>query len=159
MTENPPLAAACDVVGAEMRAVPEEDLREARRWAEGRRLEEMPSTHPEIVYRERLLVEAERREHPSLDIEIAGLRIGDGALVALPGEIFTAIGREIRAASPFAHTALVGLANGCYGYVPVAEAFAGGGYETWLVRSSRLAPATGGQMVLAGRRGLARLAS
>jgi hypothetical protein len=159
LMDDAPLAAASKAIRAEVRAVPEGDLRAAERWAEGRSLEEMPNTQEEIIFRERLLVEAERREHPSLEIEIAGLRIGEGALVALPGEIFAGIGREIRAASPFAHTALVELANGCCGYMPTAESFAGGGYETWLVRSSRLSPATGAQMVLAGRQVLARLAS
>jgi len=158
MMDDPTLASAHEVIRAAVRAVPQEDLRAAERWAEGRSLVEVPSTQPEIVFRESLLVEAERRQCPSYDLEIAGLRIGDGTLLALPGEIFSAIGAEIRAGSPFVHTALVELANGCYGYVPAAEAFAGGGYETWLCRSSRLAPATGAQIVRAGRRVLARLA-
>jgi hypothetical protein len=158
MSEDAALAAASEVIQAAVRAVPEADLRAAQSWAEGRSLAEAPDTAKEVALRELLFVEADRSERPVLDIEIAGLRIGDGALVALPGEIFTAIGREIRAGSPFRHTALVELANGCYGYVPTAEAFAGGGYETWLCRSSRLAPETAKQMVSAGRRVLERLA-
>ncbi|HUT75364.1 MAG TPA: hypothetical protein VM221_11105 [Armatimonadota bacterium] len=159
LIDDPPLAAASEVIRAQVRVVPEEDLYAAEEWAAGRSLNEIPQTQREIVFRELLLVEAERRGHPSYDLEIAGLRVGDGALLALPGEIFSAIGAEIRAGSPFAHTALVELANGCYGYVPTAEAFAGGGYETWLCRSSRLAPTTDAQMISAGRRVLAHLAS
>ena len=158
MSEDAALAAATEAIRAAVRAVPEADLRAAQSWAEGRSLAEAPDTAKEVALRELLLVEADRAEHPILEVEIAGLRIGDGALVALPGEIFTAIGREIRAGSPFRHTALVELANGCYGYVPTAEAFLGGGYETWLCRSSRLAPETAEQMAQAGRRVLERLA-
>jgi hypothetical protein len=158
LAEDVALAAASEVIQAAVRAVPEADLRAAQTWAEGRSLAEAPDTAKEVALRELLFVEADRAEHPILGIEIAGLRIGDGALVALPGEIFTAIGREIRAGSPFRHTALVELANGCFGYVPTAEAFAGGGYETWLCRSSRLAPETAEQMAQAGRRVLERLA-
>jgi hypothetical protein len=175
LVEEPALAADREVIRAQVRAVPEADLRAAQTWAQGaasipvRRLREVPQKVEEIKLRELLLVEAERRLHPVLDIEIAGLRVGDGALVALPGEIFAGIGRGIRAARlpavgrptgsrpPDRHTALAELANGCYGYVPTAEAFAGGGYETWLCRSSRLAPDTAGKMVEGGRRVLERL--
>jgi len=153
------IQAATSSIRAKVRAVPRDDLHTAALWARGRCLDQAPATAREVALRELLLVEAEREREPSLKLEVAGLRIGDGALLALPGEIFAAIGREIRTASPFAHTALVELANGCYGYVPTAPAFAGGGYETWLCRSSRLSPETGAKLVRAGQRVLARLSS
>lgn len=158
VADDPTLGTACEVITAAVRAAPGEDVRAAELWAEGRDLDQIPDTAREVALRELLLVEAERRQRPSLELEVAGLRVGDGVLLALPGEIFAAIGRDIRTSSPFAHTALVELANGCRGYVPTAEAFAGGGYETWLCRSSRLAPETAEQMVVAGRRVIARLA-
>ena len=153
-----PLRAATERITVPLRAVPPEALQEAQAWAQGRDLAEVPQTQREIIWRELLLVAEERQRQPALEIEIGGLAIGPGALVALPGEIFTAIGRQIRAASPFAHTALVELANGSYGYVPTAQAFAGGGYETWLCRSSRLAPTAAADLVAAGRRVLGQLA-
>jgi hypothetical protein len=152
------IAAARAVTRVAVRAVPPEDLHAAEVWAEGRSLSDIPNDAEQIKLRERLLVEQERRAQPMLDIEVGGLRIGNAAVVALPGEIFAAIGRDLRGDSPFAHTAVVELANGCYGYVPTAEAFAGGGYETWVCRSSRLAPDAGARLVEAGRRVLARLA-
>jgi len=152
------IAAVREVTRVAVRAVPPDDLRAAEHWAEGRSLNDIPNTADEVKLRELVLVEQERRAQPALDIEVGGSRIGDGALVALPGEIFAAIGRDIRAASPFAHTAVVELANGCYGYVPTAEAFTGGGYETWLCRSSRLAPDAAAKLVEAGKRVLVRLA-
>jgi neutral ceramidase len=159
VSDDAPIASARDVVQATVRAVPEKDLQAAQAWGVGRSIAEVPQTVDEIKLRELLIVEAERCERPVVEVEVGGLRIGDGALVGLPGEIFSAIGRDIRAGSPFAHTAIAELANGCYGYVPLAESFEGGGYETWLCRSSRLAPETAGQIVDAGRRVLGRLAA
>ncbi|MBN1642714.1 MAG: hypothetical protein JXA09_15875 [Anaerolineae bacterium] len=64
-----------------------------------------------------------------VDAEVQALRIGRLGLVSAPGEIFTEIGVEVKARSPFAETFFVSCANGSIGYVPVAEAYAEGGYE------------------------------
>ena len=61
--------------------------------------------------------------------EVQALRIGDGAIVGLPGEVFVEYQHQIRACSPFAPTIVLGYANGNTGYVPTAEAFPEGGYE------------------------------
>jgi len=57
------------------------------------------------------------------------IAIDDTAFISFPGELFTEIGLRIKRASPFARTYVVGLANGCVGYVPTREAIAQGGYE------------------------------
>lgn len=80
-------------------------------------------------------------------LEIQALRLGSVALVGIPNEVFTEIGQEIRSRSPFANTLIVELANGCEGYLPTARAFAEGGYETMLARSSKLVPEAGQQVV------------
>ncbi|HKG25490.1 MAG TPA: hypothetical protein VKB09_07560 [Thermomicrobiales bacterium] len=82
-----------------------------------------------------------------VETEIQVLRIGDLALVALPGEIFVELGLAIKARSPFPLTAVVGLANDYVGYVPTRAAFDQGGYETWAARSAWPAPGTGEAMV------------
>ena len=69
---------------------------------------------------------AGRRE---VEVELQAIRLGDAALVGVPLEPFARIGARVRAASPFAVTQLAGYSNGWEGYVPVAEAFAEGGYE------------------------------
>jgi hypothetical protein len=51
----------------------------------------------------------------------------------------------------------VALANGCHGYVPTPEAFGGGGYETWLCRSSKLEPRAGDKLLLATRDAMAAM--
>ena len=56
-------------------------------------------------------------------------KLGDLALVGLPGEMFCEFGLEIKEKSPAKHTIVVGLANDAIGYIPTIEAFAQGGYE------------------------------
>lgn len=62
-------------------------------------------------------------------LRINAARIGDLALVTFAAEPFTEIGMAIKAASPAAHTMVAGVADGCIGYLPTAEAHDEGGYE------------------------------
>jgi neutral ceramidase len=54
---------------------------------------------------------------------------------------------KIKENSALKPTFVIELANGCVGYIPTLEAFTGGGYETDLVRSSKLIPEAG-EMVI-----------
>jgi hypothetical protein len=66
----------------------------------------------------------------SLQIEVQALRIGELALVAMPGEPFAEIGAEIKTASPFEFTMFCGYSTGLGGdYVPTAAEYEFGGYE------------------------------
>ncbi len=47
-----------------------------------------------------------------------------------PAEIFCEYALAARASSPYAHTFFFGYTNGWFGYLPTAEGFAEGGYET-----------------------------
>lgn len=80
------------------------------------------------------------------------LRIGDVALVGLPGEMFVELGLEIKERSPVEATLCVELANDWVGYVPTPKAFEEGSYETWTARSSKLTPEAGPDMVEAALR-------
>jgi len=66
------------------------------------------------------------------------LRIGDLGIVAIPCEVFTEIGLEIKMKSPLMRTFTISLANGYNGYLPTPAQHAMGGYETWRARSSYL---------------------
>lgn len=79
--------------------------------------------------------------------ELQAWRIGDLALVTTPAEVFNEIGVQIKAASPFAHTFFLGYANDSIGYIPVAEAYAEGGYE--VVHASQVAPEAASILVAA----------
>mgnify|MGYP000982496156 CR=1 FL=1 len=59
-------------------------------------------------------------------------RIGELGVAAIPFEVFTETGLEIKAKSPFADTFTIELANGSNGYLPTPPQLDLGGYETWL---------------------------
>ncbi len=67
-----------------------------------------------------------------VDVKLQALRIGDLGIVAIPFEVFTEIGLEIKKRSPLRPTFTIELANGAEGYLPTPEQHALGGYETWL---------------------------
>jgi hypothetical protein len=75
------------------------------------------------------------------------IRLGDLALVGIPGELFARLGLELRRRSPFRHTCIIGLANEQISYLPDRKAYADGGYQTWAGWHSMLAPGTGEAMV------------
>lgn len=61
---------------------------------------------------------------------VGAVRLGEAALVLLPGEPFVEIGLAISAASPFPFTAVAGYAEAYIGYIPTDRAFDNRGYET-----------------------------
>jgi len=75
------------------------------------------------------------------------IRLGEVALVGIPGEMFARLGLEIRRRSPFRHTFVIGLANGEIGYLPDWQAYEDGGYQTWPGWHCQVAPGTGEAMV------------
>ncbi|MBI3679610.1 MAG: neutral/alkaline non-lysosomal ceramidase N-terminal domain-containing protein [Acidobacteria bacterium] len=65
-----------------------------------------------------------------VEVDVQILRIGDLAMVAMPGEPFAEIGVAIRKASPFAVTMFCGYSTGKGGdYMPVESEYPHGGYE------------------------------
>ena len=65
------------------------------------------------------------------------IRLGEAAIVALPGEVFVETGMNIKSKSDATPTFLVSLANGYIGYICTDKALIEeGGYETWAAKSS-----------------------
>jgi hypothetical protein len=64
----------------------------------------------------------------AIPVEQTCFAVGGCAWITFPGELYTEIGLRIKAASPFVHTYVVGLADGYMGYVPTRQAIAEGGY-------------------------------
>ncbi len=60
---------------------------------------------------------------------VQALRIGDLALVGVPGELLVRLGLDIKKRSPFGHTMVLELANDSVGYLPDEQAYKEGGYE------------------------------
>jgi neutral ceramidase len=96
----------------------------------------------EIIGRWELLRRGEVRE-PRETAEVQVLRLGEAAVVGLPGEPFACFGRRLRAESALPRVLGVEHANGFAGYLPPADAFARGGYECCLADQSRFACAAG----------------
>ena len=57
------------------------------------------------------------------------VRIGDFMWTTFPGEMFSNIGKQVKAASPATFAHLMGYTNGYIGYFPEQKAYAEGGYE------------------------------
>ncbi|MBP1992464.1 neutral/alkaline non-lysosomal ceramidase N-terminal domain-containing protein [Paenibacillus eucommiae] len=74
----------------------------------------------------------------STEIEIQVFRIGECAIVGLPGELFVELGLQIKRESPFSQTMLNTLCNGStVGYVYTRKAYEEGGYEPRVRNNSR----------------------
>ncbi|MBI3667436.1 MAG: neutral/alkaline non-lysosomal ceramidase N-terminal domain-containing protein [Acidobacteria bacterium] len=78
-----------------------------------------------------LLADWKRPPDPTpVKVRVQILRIGEVAIVAMPGEPFAEIGAAVKKASPFAVTMFCGYSNGEGGdYMPVEPEYALGGYE------------------------------
>jgi len=63
---------------------------------------------------------------------LQAVRIGELGISAIPFEVFSEIGLELKARSPLKPSFTIELANGGYGYLPTPEQHKLGGYETWL---------------------------
>ena len=68
------------------------------------------------------------------NLGMCGIRLGNVALVGIPGEPFTEVGVKIKDTEGFDMIMPCGLVNGYEGYFPVKAAFDEGGYEA---RTSR----------------------
>ncbi|MBU0606483.1 MAG: GNAT family N-acetyltransferase, partial [Armatimonadetes bacterium] len=78
---------------------------------------------------------------------LTAMRLGEVAIVGIPGEMYARLGLSLRRRSPFRHTIIVGLANEEIGYLPDRKAYEDGGYQTWVGWHCRVAPGTGEAMV------------
>ena len=74
----------------------------------------------------------------TINFAIQALKIGDGTIGGLGGEIFAETGLWLKSQSKVKHYFTIGLANGYVGYVPPAKDIEIGGYETWRCRTSYL---------------------
>lgn len=90
---------------------------------------------PAIYAREALLLD---RYPARVPVRLQVHRLGELSLAAIPCEVFTAIGLELKSRSPFEGHFTISLANGYNGYLPTPEQHRLGGYETWRARSSYL---------------------
>lgn len=84
---------------------------------------------------------------PFETIPIHAIRIEDLALVSQPCELYSQFGLDIKQRSPFAGTAVLGLADGYVGYCPTIYGVLGGGYTGAPIAWTRLEPYAGYKIV------------
>jgi hypothetical protein len=87
---------------------------------------------------------ANQKNHPTHEVEIHVLRLGDVAITTNPFELFLDFGVQIKARSPALQTFVVQLV-GVEGYLPTARAVRGGGYSA-ITESNTVGP-EGGQVL------------
>ena len=85
-----------------------------------------------------------KRKGEDLVCEVQVVAVGPVAFVAIPGELFVELGRDIQRNSPFPYTFVVTLANDSLNYIPTRAAFDEGAYEP---TSARMAPG-GGELIV-----------
>jgi hypothetical protein len=88
-------------------------------------------------------------EKATVPLQMQCIRIGDTALLSVPGEPFIEISQRIVAASPFRHTLFSGYSNGGFGYIPTSDAYPEGGYE---IEATPFAPEAADALVEAALR-------
>lgn len=88
----------------------------------------------------------------TVDAEVQLIRIGDCAIVGVPGELFVEFGLQIKEQGALRQTLIAGFANGNIGYIPTRAAYGEGGYEVedayrYYGYPTALAPEAGEQVV------------
>ncbi len=69
---------------------------------------------------------------------VAGGRIGEFGITAMPNEVYGLSGLKLKYRSPLEMTMNIELANGAAGYIPPPEQYPLGGYNTWPARTAGL---------------------
>lgn len=79
----------------------------------------------------------------TLDVPLQAFRLSEEcAMIALPGEFFVELAREIEQAAGIKHLIVTGYANDTAGYFPTEDAFPLAGYEVGSARHAREAAGT-----------------
>jgi len=118
-----------------LREVPPEELA----WAEGVLAADPQPTwtddshtaiHPDWMAAASIYsVHLMRRRGPDLDYELQVLRIGDAAVVGMPGEPFVEGGLQVKLQSPADPTYIAHCTSQYVGYIPTRDALTRGGHE------------------------------
>ena len=82
------------------------------------------------------------------DMELSAISIGEVALLGIPGEPFSGIGRALKESEGFGIVIPTCCTNGYQGYFPMKEAYDEGGYES---RSSNFRAGVAEQMIEEGK--------
>ncbi|MDB4644573.1 HEAT repeat domain-containing protein [Rubripirellula sp.] len=113
---------------------PSKDRRQWARPINAARGELLPRTRVEVYAQQAEWI----HEHPSAEVVLQAVRIGDLGITAMPNEVYGITGLKLKRQSPLAATFNLELANGATGYIPPPEQHQLGGYTTWPARTAGL---------------------
>ncbi len=117
-------------------------------WAEAldaRRGDRRPKDQAEVYAEQALWL----RDHPSAELVLQAVRVGQLGITAIPNEVFAVTGLKLKQQSPLVPTMNLELANGAEGYIPPPEQHYLGGYTTWPARTAGLETSAEPQIVAA----------
>jgi len=129
-----PLVMHEEVISLRVRLADEAEVAKAKEYLkqfEGRKPKELD----EIYARETVLMS---ELPPTRSLKLQALRLGDLGIGAIPNEVYSSTGLDIKKNSPLKATFVMELANGCFGYLSPPEQHKLGGYTCWRARSSCL---------------------
>lgn len=143
--ENPYLSSACEEIPVKIRRPSSPELKLAKELVSETYFDHLVMNQvshtgnddilKRIYAREQVLL----NEYPDIALfPIQTFKIGSGIIGGLGGEFFARTGLWLKEKCNVQNYFTVCLANGYTGYVPPAEEFELGGYETWRCRSSFL---------------------
>ncbi len=124
-----PLAAASEDLTLNMRK-PDADMTRYFEELVAKPETEKPYNQHERTYADRVKTLAAGPDTSTILLQ--ALRIGDLGITAIPFEVFTEMGLDIKKRTPLPDTFTIELANGSYGYLPTPAQHELGGYETWM---------------------------
>ena len=84
-------------------------------------MERLTRLNTNLALLKKHLAQNQAANEPTLDVEVAGLRVGDFKLVTFPGELTVQIGLNIKKAAKDSHTFVAGYTNGYIYYAPTGE--------------------------------------
>lgn len=93
-----------------------------------------PKDRPEVYAEQAVYL----HEHPTEQVVLQAVRIGELAITAIPCEVYGVTGLKLKTHSPLEATFNMELANGASGYIPTPEQHRLGGYTTWPSRTAGL---------------------
>ena len=148
--------AALQKVMVPSRELPDSDAlaQERSRWEEAIRCAGTEQKRQQA--KERALLVAEQIERVKKgdaprEAEVQVLRVGDAALVGIPGEPFCEMGLEVKSWTEAPTTLAIGYANDYLGYIAPPAAWEQGGYEVSLGMWSIVGPEAFGKILGTGR--------
>lgn len=84
------------------------------------------------------IVELSQYQKPFYNLPTQAIHIGQGIIGTLPGEFFSETGLKLKKQKAVPYYFSIALANDVISYIPPANQFKLGGYETWLCGSSHI---------------------